>query len=83
MLYNNPHSNSKRKVIMDNSSEQAGGGANINYGPTQNRMPGQNAHYVREQKGHSIVKHAFLCLFLVGFFTIPYYTFSPNHYWHL
>lgn len=41
------------------------------------------ASYVRQQQGHSIVKHIFLCLVAVGFFTIPYYTISKNHYWHL
>lgn len=41
------------------------------------------AVYVREQKGHSIVLHIFLCIVLVGFFTIPYYSISKNHYWHL
>lgn len=41
-----------------------------------------NFNYVREQKGHSIIKHILLCLVGVGFFTIPYYSISPNHYWH-
>lgn len=68
---------------MNNDGSQVNRNSGVNYGPMQNGMPGQNAHYVREQKGHSIVKHALLCLFLVGFFTIPYYTLSPNHYWHL
>ncbi len=39
--------------------------------------------YNRQQQGHSIVMHALLCCVGVGFFTIPYYTVSPNHYWHL
>ena len=38
--------------------------------------------YVREQKGHSLTKHILLCLIGVGLFTIPYYSLSPNHYWH-
>lgn len=38
--------------------------------------------YVREQKGHSLFLHIMLCLVMVGFFTIPYYTISKNHYWH-
>lgn len=40
------------------------------------------ALYTRQQKGHSIIKHIFLCFFGVGLFTIPYYSLSPNHYWH-
>lgn len=40
------------------------------------------AQYVRQQKGHSLILHIFLCFVLVGFFTIPYYTVSKNHYWH-
>jgi len=39
-------------------------------------------NYVREQKGHSIIKHILLCFIGVGLFTIPYYSLSPNHYWH-
>lgn len=47
-------------------------------------QPGtQQPTYVRAQQGHSIVKHLMLCMCVVGFFTIPYYTISPNHYWHL
>ena len=40
------------------------------------------ALYTRQQKGHSIIKHIFLCFFGVGFVTITYYSLSPNHYWH-
>ena len=39
--------------------------------------------YVRTQKGHSLLLHIFLICFVIGLFTIPYYTISPNHYWHL
>lgn len=38
--------------------------------------------YNRQQKGHSLILHILLCCIVVGFFTIPYYTISPNHYWH-
>lgn len=38
--------------------------------------------YVRTQKGHSLILHIILCFFVVGFFTIPYYSISKNHYWH-
>lgn len=40
------------------------------------------AQYVRQQKGHSLILHIFLCYFGVGLFTIPYYSISKNHYWH-
>ena len=40
------------------------------------------AQYVRQQKGHSIILNLLACCILVGFFTIPYYTISKNHYWH-
>lgn len=39
------------------------------------------AIYTREQKGHSIIKHVFLGVFVLWIPTI-YYTFSKNHYWH-
>lgn len=41
------------------------------------------AQYTRLQKGHSIMLHIFLCALGVGLFTIPYYSISKNHYWHL
>ena len=40
-------------------------------------------NYVRQQQGHSIIKHILLIFVGVGMFTIPYYSISPNHYWHL
>lgn len=40
------------------------------------------AQYVRQQQGHSLIKHILLCCVGIGFFTIPYYTISKNHYWH-
>lgn len=40
------------------------------------------AIYVRQQKGHSLILHIFLCGIGIGIFTIPYYTISKNHYWH-
>jgi hypothetical protein len=48
--------------------------------PQQTNKP--KANYVRNQTGHSIIKHILLCFVMVGFFTIPYYSISPNHYWH-
>ena len=42
----------------------------------------EKPNYVREQKGHSLIKHILLCFVIVGLFTIPYYTISKNHYWH-
>ena len=38
---------------------------------------------VNTQKGHSILLHLLLCAVGIGFFTIPYYTLSSRHYWHL
>lgn len=32
--------------------------------------------------GHSIILHILLLYVIVGFFTIPYYSISKNHYWH-
>ncbi len=40
------------------------------------------AQYVRNQKGHSLIKHILLCFVGVGFFTIPYISLSKGHYWH-
>lgn len=46
------------------------------------RQSRDQAQYVRQQKGHSILLH----IFLIGPFTlwIPmvYISVSPNHYWH-
>jgi hypothetical protein len=44
---------------------------------------GMNVSYTRQQKGHSITKHLLLVCIGVGMITIPYYSFSPNHYWHI
>lgn len=41
------------------------------------------ANYVRTQKGHSLLLHILLMWVVVGFFTVPYYSISKNHYWHL
>ena len=38
--------------------------------------------YVRQQKGHSIIIHVLLIFVGIGMFTVPYSTFSKNHYWH-
>ena len=48
-----------------------------------NNLRGKDkALYTRQQKSHSIIKHILLCCVGVGLFTIPYYSLSPNHYWH-
>ena len=39
--------------------------------------------YTRLQQGHSLLLHILLVCVGVGMFTIPYYTISKNHYWHL
>ncbi len=36
-----------------------------------------------QKKGHSLILHLLLCAVGVGFITIPYYTLSSKHYWHL
>ena len=44
---------------------------------------GNSTVYVR-QEGHSILLHLCLLFFCgIGIFTIPYYTLSKRHYWHL
>lgn len=43
----------------------------------------KEVHYTREQKGHSLTLHILLCFVMVGMITIPYYSLSPNHYWHI
>lgn len=40
------------------------------------------AQYIRLQQGHSLTLHILLCCVGIGFFTIPFYTISKNHYWH-
>lgn len=47
--------------------------------PQQTERP--KANYVRNQTGHSIVKHVLLGWLLLWIPAI-YYTVSPNHYWH-
>lgn len=39
--------------------------------------------YNRQQKGHSLTLHILLIFVLVGMITVPYYSVSPNHYWHI
>lgn len=41
-----------------------------------------NAQYVRQQQGHSLILHLLLICVVIGMFTVPYYTISKNHYWH-
>lgn len=54
------------------------------YALTMNRKAnGMNVSYVRNQKGHSITIHILLIFVVVGMWTVPYYSISPNHYWHL
>lgn len=47
--------------------------------PQQTERP--KANYVRNQTGHSIVKHVLFGWLLLWIPAI-YYTVSPNHYWH-
>lgn len=46
------------------------------------RTANDGSFYVREQKGHSIVKHFFIGIFCL-WINMIYITISPNHYWHL
>lgn len=47
------------------------------------RQSRDKAQYVRQQRGHSFLLH-WLVLGIFTVFIVPlYYTFSPNHYWHL
>ena len=39
------------------------------------------AQYIRQQKGHSLVKHLLFGWVLLWIPAI-YYTISKNHYWH-
>lgn len=48
----------------------------------ENLRGNDKAVYVRQQKGHSLIVHILLLFVGVGFFTIPYYSISKNHYWH-
>ena len=35
------------------------------------------------RKGHSLLLHLLLCGIGIGFITIPYYSLSSRHYWHI
>jgi hypothetical protein len=48
---------------------------------TNVRQAADKAQYVRQQKGHSLVKHLLLGWLLLYIPTI-YYAASPNHYFH-
>jgi len=48
---------------------------------TNVRQARDKAQYVRQQQGHSFVKHWFV-LGIFTFWILPiYYSVSPNHYW--
>lgn len=40
------------------------------------------AQYVRQQKGHSLIKWIILSCFGIGIPFLIYYAVSPNHYFH-
>lgn len=48
---------------------------------TDARKAGDKSQYVRQQKGHSLVKHLLFGWLLLYIPTI-YYAVSPNHYFH-
>lgn len=39
------------------------------------------AQYVRQQKGHSLILHLLLGIFVM-YIDVIYISVSPNHYWH-
>lgn len=45
------------------------------------RTARDGANYVRQQKGHSIIKHLILGCFCL-WINVIYISVSPNHYWH-
>lgn len=48
-----------------------------------NQLKGKDgAHYVRQQKGHSILFHIFFGWVLLWIPAI-YYSISKDHYWHV
>ncbi len=48
----------------------------------ERRANGMPVSYTRQQKGHSLTLHILLIFVFVGLVTVPYYSISPNHYWH-
>lgn len=45
------------------------------------RQAADRAQYVRQQKGHSLILHLLLGVFVLWIPAI-YISVSPNHYWH-
>ena len=64
-------------------SDQPGKPENDNQQKHKTKQRPSKPAYVRTQKGHSLLLHILLICCGVGLFTIPYYSLSPNHYWHL
>jgi len=52
------------------------------YGMYGNLRGQDGAQYVRQQQGHSIIKHLLLGGLVLWIPTI-YYMLSPNHYFHM
>lgn len=50
--------------------------------PKDVRKARDKAQYVRQQKGHSLTLHLLFGA-LVLWIPAIYYSFSPNHYWHV
>jgi hypothetical protein len=50
-------------------------------GLTDSRKARDKAVYTRQQKGHSLVKHVLLGIFVL-WINVIYLSVSPNHYWH-
>lgn len=48
---------------------------------TDTRKARDKAQYVRQQKGHSLIKHLIFGTFIL-WINVIYISASPNHYWH-
>lgn len=48
---------------------------------TDSKKARDKSQYVRQQKGHSIIKHLLLGVFVL-WINVIYISASPNHYWH-
>lgn len=53
------------------------------YQPPQTLQGRDNAVYVRQQKGHSLILNLLLIGPLTLYITTVYYSVSKNHFWHI
>lgn len=83
----------QKEQLEQSRQQQSGGSILSNNKPTQSGLFStskqsptvvtQKKTVIVKQHGHSIVVHLILCCFGIGLLTIPYYTLSKHHYWHL